>query len=414
MSDLLGGGQKVIIQMNFFEEAQLGPLKLRNRSIRSAAFEGMCPGHTVSDELIKHHVGMTKGGVALTTVAYASVSKGGLSFPHQLWLREGIIPDLKRLVDAVDKAGAKISIQIGHTGNMANKKVSGAKPIAPTGGINWYGPTFPRSMTKTDIAMVIADFVSATRIAAQAGFDAIEVHAGHGYLISQFLSPFTNRRKDEYGGSFENRSRFLKEVLNAVKSGLPQHMAMLVKMNAWDGFEGGITREEGIETAKIIEACCADAVIVSAGFVSKAPMYIMRGKMPLDIMAHFITEPFKKPFVKYFGKQLIPSFPFTEAYLKEDALRIKQAVDVPVVLVGGMNSGKAIDAAMADGFEFIAMARALIENPNFVNDLNLGHLESSACTTCNYCIAKMYSMAVSCHLHEVEMSKQVKALTERL
>lgn len=400
--------------MNFFEEARLGPLSLKNRSIRSAAFEGMCPGHTVSDDLIEHHVAMAKGGVALTTVAYASVNKGGLSFPHQLWLREEIIPNLKKLTDAVHEAGGKISIQIGHTGNMSGKKVSGEQPIAPTGGVNWYGPTFTRTMTKADIETVIRDFISATRIAAKAGFDAVEVHAGHGYLISQFLSPYTNKRKDEYGGSFENRSRFLKEVLTAVKTELPSHMAMLVKMNAWDGFEEGITREEGIETAKIIEECGAHAIVVSAGFVSKAPMYILRGKMPLDIMAHFITEPFKKPFVKYFGKQLIPSYPFSEAYLKEDSMRIKQAVDIPVVLVGGMNSRQAIEAAIADGFEFIAMARALIENPNFVNDLNERKLDTSACTTCNYCIAKMYSRAVSCHLHEENMPNVLQKMVTEL
>lgn len=124
------------------------------------------------------------------------------------------------------------------------------------------------------------DFKNAVRIAAESGFDAVEVHAGHGYLISQFLSPYTNKRRDAYGGSFENRKRFMTEMLMAVRESMPSNMAMIVKMNCWDGFESGITKEEGVLTAKAIEQCGADAVVVSGGFVSRAPMYVMRGRMP--------------------------------------------------------------------------------------------------------------------------------------
>jgi 2,4-dienoyl-CoA reductase-like NADH-dependent reductase (Old Yellow Enzyme family) len=392
----------------FFSPGKLGPLSLRNRSIRAAAFEGMSAQHNVTDALIKYHSSVSKGGIGMTTVAYASVSKSGLSFEHQLWLRDEIIPDLRKLTDAIHHEGAAASIQIGHCGNMANSAVTGIRPIAPSGGINWYGPTFPRGMNNLDIAEVIADFKNGVRIAAESGFDAVEVHAGHGYLISQFLSPYTNKRSDEYGGSFENRSRFMRQVLTAVREALPPHMPLIVKMNCWDGFDGGITKEEALLTAKVIEQCGADAVVVSGGFVSRAPMYVMRGSMPIDVMAYFIRQPFKRFFVKHLGKQLIPSVPFSEGYFMEEAKRIQRAVNIPVILVGGMNSLSTIKKAMNEGFEWIAIARALIENPHFVNDLQSQVIQKSACTICNYCVAKMYTEEMACHLHQTNIPPELK------
>ena len=395
-------------QSKFFIEGKLGPLLLRNRSIRAAAFEGMSEYHNVTDALINYHTSVAKGGVGMTTVAYASVSKSGLSFPHQLWMRPEIVGDLKKLTNSVHREGAAVSVQIGHCGNMANGAVTGGRPIAPSGGINWYGPTFPRSMKPRDMEEVKNDFINAVRIASESGFDAVEVHAGHGYLISQFLSPYTNKRNDEYGGSFENRKRFMTEMLTAVREAMPSNMALIVKMNCWDGFDSGITKEEGVLTAKAVEQCGADAVVVSGGFVSRAPMYVMRGKMPVDIMAYFIRESWKKYFVKLAGEQLIPSVPFTEGYFMEEAKRIQQAIKMPVVLVGGMNSIATIEKAMKEGFQWIAIARALIENTNFVNDLRNEVIEKSDCTICNYCVAKMYSGEMTCHLHEKNLSEELK------
>lgn len=395
-------------QSKFFADGKLGPLTLRNRSIRAAAFEGMSHQHNVTESLIQYHTAVARGGVGMSTVAYAAVSKSGLSFPHQLWMRREIMDDLKKLTDSVHREGAAASVQIGHCGNMANSAVTGVRPIAPSGGINWYGPTFPRSMNARDMEEVKNDFKNAVRIAAESGFDAVEVHAGHGYLISQFLSPYTNRRSDTYGGSFENRRRFMTDVLMAVRKSLPSNMALIVKMNSWDGFDGGITKEEGVLTAKAIEQCGADAVVVSGGFVSRAPMYVMRGKMPVDIMAYFIREGWKKFFVRLAGEQLIPSVAFSEGYFMEEAKRIQQAIKIPVVLVGGMNSIHTIEKAMREGFEWIAFARALIENTNFVNDLRDEVIRQSGCTVCNYCVAKMYSAEMACQLHEKNLPEALK------
>lgn len=397
-----------------FTPGKLGPLTLRNRSIRAAAFEGMSDGHSITPQLLNYHRSVAAGGIGMSTLAYAAVSKGGLSFPHQLWLRKEIIPQLRQFTDALHAEGAAASIQLGHCGNMANAGVSGVRPIAPSGGINWYGPTFPRSMQQKDFKEVIADFAAAVTIAVEGGFDAIEVHAGHGYLISQFLSPYTNKRQDAYGGSFENRSRFMREVLSAVREALPANKALLVKMNSYDGFDGGITKQEGIETAKQIEACGADAIVVSGGFVSRAPMYVMRGSMPIDIMAYFIRDPFKKFFVKLLGKQLIGSVPFSEGYFLEDAANIQAAIKIPVVLVGGMNSLQTINTAMDRGFEFIAIARALIAQPDFINRLRDETISRSACTICNYCVAKMYSGTMTCQLNEKDIPAILQQKINRL
>src|SRR5512138_143677 len=231
-----------------FKPANIGPLTLRNRSIRAAAFEGMCPGHLVSDSLHNYHQSVAAGGIGMTTVAYASVMQSGLSFPHQLWLRKEAIPGLKTLTEAVHREGAAASIQIGHCGNMAKTSVAG-RAIAPTGRFNLYGPTWPRKMNSADFSSVIKAFGEAVRLSREAGFDAVEVHAGHGYLISQFLSPYTNHRKDEWGGLLENRARFMREVIGEVMNAAGNDMAVLVKMNLRDGFRGGMELGESLEVA---------------------------------------------------------------------------------------------------------------------------------------------------------------------
>lgn len=394
-------------QSKLFTEYQIGPLTLRNRTIRSAAFEGMCANFNVTQDLINYHTDVAKGGIGMTTVAYASINKSGISVPHQLWMRREIIDDLIQLTSSVHNEGALASIQIGHSGNMANSRVSGKRPISPSGGINWYGYNFPKKMTKSDIKNVVNDFVDAVIVAAEGDFDAIEVHAGHGYLISQFLSPYTNKRNDEYGGSFENRSRFLREVLVAIKDNLPPHMALIVKMNSYDGFEEGITKQEGIETAKIIEECGADAIVVSSGFVSKTPMYVMRGAMPFDALLHFIKNPIKKYFVNLKGEKAIQPFEFKEGYLVEDAKEIKKAISIPVILVGGLNSLETIDNALNEGFEFMSFARSLIRNTNFINDLRNEVVDKSKCTICNYCFAKSFSGKADCIFNDAEAPKFV-------
>jgi len=397
-----------IMSSLLFTPATLGPLTLRNRSIRSAAFEGMCPGHLVSKDLIDYHVSVARGGVGMTTVAYAAVSRSGLSFDHQLWLRSEAVPGLKRLTDAVHREGAAAAIQIGHCGLMAKKSVSGGVCLSPSGGFNLFGPTWSRAMKKEEIQQVIWDFGEAVKLAREAGFDAVEVHAGHGYLISQFLSASINQRKDLYGGSFENRARFMMEVMREVMKVAGEDMSVLVKMNLRDGFKGGMELDESVQVAKLLEGEGVHALVLSGGFVCRAPMYVMRGKMPVDVMAKEMKEKWMKPAVRWFGNMLMRPEPFSEAYFLSDALEMRKSVMVPLVYVGGMVSGIKIEEVLSGGFEFVQIARALIHDPAFINKLKTGEVLVSGCNHANYCIAVMYSGKMGCYQHQINLPEGLK------
>lgn len=384
-----------------FQPGKLGPLTLRNRSVRSAAFEGMSPGHLVSEDLIRYHQSVAAGGVGMTTVAYAAVSRSGLSFDHQLWLRREAVPGLRRLTDAVHREGAAVAIQIGHCGLMAKKSVSGGLCLAPSGRFNLYGPTWPRTIKPDEIISIVRDFGTSVHLAREAGFDAVEVHAGHGYLISQFLSPYTNKRKDNYGGSFENRSRFLVEVIREVMKSAGNDMGVVVKMNLRDGFSGGMEMDESVRVARLLETEGVHGLVLSGGFVSKAPMYVMRGRMPVEVMADsLVKDKWMKPFLKHFGNLLIKPEPFSEAYFLDDALKIREAVTLPLIYVGGMVSLGTIEKVLGKGFGFIQIARALINDPAFINKLRSGEITRSGCHHANYCIAVMYSGKMRCYQHE--------------
>lgn len=264
-----------------FTPCKIGPLTLRNRTIRAAAFEGMCAGNSPTDLLYDYHRSVARGGIGMTTLAYASVTRNGLSFPHQLWLRPEIVPGLRRITDAIHAEGAAAGIQIGHCGNMSHRGICGCTPLSASSGFNIYSPTFVRGLRKNEIPGIAKAFGTAVKLAREAGFDAVEVHAGHGYLISQFLSPYTNRRRDEYGGSLENRMRFMKICMQEAMEAAGSDMAVLVKTNMRDGFRGGLEIDDCIEVARNLEACGAHALVLSGGFVSRAPMYVMRGQMPI-------------------------------------------------------------------------------------------------------------------------------------
>ncbi|MDD4603007.1 MAG: NADH:flavin oxidoreductase [Bacteroidales bacterium] len=396
-----------------FTSSKLGNLTLRNRSIRSAAFEGMCPGNHVSPELVAYHTAVAAGGIGMTTVAYSAVSKSGLSFEHQLWLRKEEVPALRVLTDAVHKEGAAVAIQLGHCGLMAKKAVSGGVCLAPTGRFNLFGPTWSRTLTVEEIKSIIRDFGIAVNTARESGFDAVEVHAGHGYLISQFLSPYTNKRTDSYGGTFENRCRFMIEVIREVMREAKSDMTVVVKMNIRDGFTGGMELDESIKVANLLQAEGVHGLVLSGGFVCKAPMYVMRGSMQVKVMAKYMPEKWLRPGVKYFGTWIVRKEPFSEGYFLEDALKIREAVTMPLIYVGGLVSREKIEEVLSSGFEFVQFARALINDPGFINKLKPGEVTRSACRHTNYCVAVMYSGMMACYQHEKELPAKWKAKFEK-
>lgn len=402
-----------------FTEASIGPITLRNRTIRSAAFESMCPGNAPSQQLLDYHRSVAAGGVGMTTVAYAAVAQSGLSFDRQLWMRKEIVPGLRKLTDSVHKEGAAASIQLGHCGNMSHKKICGETPIGASNGFNLYSPTFVRGLRRDELRVMAKAYGNAVRLARESGFDAVEIHAGHGYLISQFLSPYTNHRKDEYGGSLDNRMRFMDEVMAEVMKAAGNDMAVLVKMNMRDGFKGGMDIEESLQVAHRLVNDGAQALVLSGGFVSKAPMYVMRGAMPIKAMTHYMDCWWLKWGVRMAGHLMIPTVPFKEAYFLDDAMLFRKEIkNIPLVYVGGLISREKIEDVLDKGFEFVQMGRALLNEPGFVNRMKLDVNARCTCKHSNYCIARMYSIDMACHQRLTEdlpkcLQKEIEELEKQ-
>lgn len=380
-----------------FTPGKIGPITLRNRTIRSAAFEGMCPGNAPSEQLLKYHQSVAAGGIGMTTIAYSAVQQSGLSFPRQLWLKKENIEGLRKVTDAIHKEGAAASIQIGHCGNMSHRNICGCTPISASTGFNLYSPTFVRGMRKDEIEETAKSFGEGVNLAREAGFDAIELHAGHGYLISQFLSPSTNHRKDEFGGSLQNRMRFMEMSMDHVMKAAKDDMGVLIKMNMRDCCRNGMEIDESIEVGKTLEKCGAHALVLSSGFVSSAPMDVMRGAMPFKTMTHYMEGWMMPLLVKLGGRFMVPARPFKEAYFLEDALKFREALNMPLCYIGGLISREKIDEVLDKGFEFVAMARALVNEPGFVNRMMADEKARSACDHSNYCIGRMYTIDMACH-----------------
>ena len=379
-----------------FTPVRLGPITLRNRFVKTATFEGMSPDGVPSPALVEHHRGIAAGGTAMTTVAYCSVARHGLTFEHQLWMRREIVAQLRKLTDAVHDEGGAAAIQLGHAGYFADKHVIGARPMGASRALNLYGMSICREMTEDDIARLLDDFASAARLAVESGFDCLEVHVGHGYLLSQFVSPFTNRRRDGWGGSLEKRVRLPCEVVSRVRDAAGGRVAVIAKMNLDDGFRGGVTHDDAVQVARALEAAGADGLVPSGGFVSRTPFYMLRGTVPVNEMVAIQPGVVRRLGLKLFGRIVVKEYPFTENFFFDGAKRVREAVTIPVALLGGVKTLAGIERAMSAGFELVSMGRALIAEPDLPRRLEAGLTTESRCVPCNLCVVEMEKGGVRC------------------
>ncbi len=389
-----------VVESKIFTPCKIGPVELRNRTIRSAAFENMCQGNRPTQALFDYHTAVARGGIGMTTVAYAAVNRSGLSFDGQLWMREEIVPELRKLTDAIHKEGAKASIQLGHCGNMTHKSTCGSIPVGASSGFNLYSPTIVRKMREDEILQLVKDFGKAVCLAREAGFDCVEIHAGHGYLISQFLSPYTNHRHDKWGGSLDNRMRLMRMVIEEVMDKAGDDIAVIVKTNMYDGFKRGMQVDDCINVAKELERLGVHALVLTAGFVSRAPMTVMAGAMPLKTLAYYMDMRhfwWLKIGVLLFGRLMMPTVPYNEAYFLDTAKIFRENLSLPLIYVGGMISKDKMEEVLDNGFVAFQMARALINDTDFVNKLMSGEVQKSGCGHSNYCIGRMYSKDMKCH-----------------
>lgn len=375
-----------------FDPLKIGPITLRNRFIRAGANEGMVVDGAPSQALVKHHRDMAAGGVGLCTAAYGAVSKVGRTLPNQVWIRPEIIPDLRALADAVHGEGGKMSYQLTHGGLfVTGLKVKGRVMSACTGfnkaGI-FAGNFFSRAMNEDDMEQVIGEFVEAAQVCREAGLDAVELHMGHGYLLNQFLSPFNNKRRDPYGGTAENRARFPAAVLAAVKAAVGRDMAVIAKINVSDGVKGGATVEDGIVTARALEAAGADLLVLSGGRNVESGYFMFGSNHSAEEMEKVLG---KTASIAFKLSQLTaPKVTFREMYFLEYSRQIRAAVKMPLGYLGGVKSLANTEQAMAEGFDAVVIARAFIHDPALVNKFQTGELKASGCTNCNRCVPYIY------------------------
>ncbi|NLV73041.1 MAG: NADH:flavin oxidoreductase [Actinobacteria bacterium] len=383
-----------------FSSFVLEGLELRNRVVRAGCFEGMSQGGMVTEDLIEHHRQVAAGGVGMTTLSYCSVSEDGRAFSHELWMRPKILSGLSRFTSAVHDAGAAASIQLGHCGFFASPSVIGMRPLGASPKFCLFRLSYCREMTEDDIEEKTNDFVHAATLARQAGFDAVEIHAGHGYLLSQFISPWTNRRKDHYGGPLENRVRFPAEVVRRVRAAVGADYPILVKMNQRDGMRGGLELDEAVQIAQTFEAAGASALVPSCGFTASTPFYMLRGRRPVKEMVQAQNGFFYKLGLSLFGWIMVQRYPFEPLFLVEGARQIRDKVRIPVGYVGGVRSITEMERLIAEGFAFVQLGRPTIRDPKFVNRLESGEIAASDCDQCNRCVASMSADGVTCALND--------------
>jgi 2,4-dienoyl-CoA reductase-like NADH-dependent reductase (Old Yellow Enzyme family) len=377
-----------------FSPAKLGPVTLRNRIIKAATFEGATPDALVTDDLINYHRLPAAGGVGMTTVAYCAVSPGGRTEGRQIWMRPEAVPGLRRLTEAIHAEGAKISAQIGHAGPVADARSNKVKALAPVRFFNPIAMRFAKHATVDDIRDVIDAHAEAAKFAIDAGFDAVEIHLGHGYFCSSFLSPMINRRTDEFGGSLQNRAKVARDVVLAVDRAVDGQIAVTAKLNMSDGIRGGITIDEAIQTAKWLEEDGGlDAITLTAGSSLVNPMYLFRGDAPVKEFARAFKPPMRWG-VRLMGKKFLREYPYRDAYLLDHARKFRAELSMPLILLGGITNRETMELAMAEGFQFVAMARALLAEPDLINRIKADgdrHTVRSACTHCNQCMPTIYS-----------------------
>jgi 2,4-dienoyl-CoA reductase-like NADH-dependent reductase (Old Yellow Enzyme family) len=365
-------------------------LTLKNRFIKAATFEGRMPRGEVTDGLIDFHAEVADGGAAMTTVAYCAISPGGRVHRDTMVLDRRRAEALRRLTDAVHARDALVCAQIGHAGLVANTRSNRTPTLAPSTRISAPAMGLVRGATVEQIGEVVEDFGAAARNAVEAGFDAVELHLGHGYLVSSFLSPNLNKRKDRFGGDTVRRAELARRVTERVRTEVGDAVAVTAKFNMDDGVRGGFWLTDSLPTARLLESDGhLDALELTGGSSLSNPMYYFRGEVP---MAEFIAS---QPAIvglglRVIGRRMFREYPFEEAFFLPLARQFRETLSMPLILLGGVNTMATVSDALAEGFEFVAMARALLRDPDLVNKFRTGTAREGMCVHCTKCMATIY------------------------
>ncbi len=346
-----------------FEKSDLAGLRLRNRTFRSATWEGLADEDGfVRPELIRLITQLAKNSVGMIVLGYLYVSPEGRGLPFQtgVW-DEAHVEGLSKIAEAVHKEGGLVAAQVAHAGGRTRAEyINGKRPMAPFAVEGFSFGDTPSEMTIPEIAAVIERFADGARRVKKAGFDAVQLHSAHNYLLSQFLNPLVNRRSDHYGGSPENRRRFLAEVYETVRDAVGNEFPILVKLNTTDGPEGGISIQEALDAARILSDRGMAAIEVSGGIAGS------------DIFRPSRTG-------------ILTSF--QEAYFREAASVFKQELTIPVILVGGLKSYEVAEEILErEEADYVSFSRPLICEPDLIARWKKGERSRSKCLSCNLCL----------------------------
>ncbi len=370
-----------------FEPASIGKLALKNRIVRSAFMENMAtPDGLPTDDTLRLYERLARGGVGLIITGMAYVNRMGRGQPLQHGAHiDAMIPAWRRITDSVHQLGGKIAMQIVHCGRQANPKaLDGRRAVAPSAAPNLYYLTRPRSMTRDEIVQTIKDFGDAAVRVKEAGFDAVQIHGAHGYLVSSFFSPLTNRRRDEWGGDAARRFRFPAEVYNSIRRSVGFDFPVLFKMNADDFICGGLTPAESFPAARRLAEMGLDAVEISGG-IFETCLKTSRGGLPADLFALDRGPIARQCLLALFKLQKI-FIPFKEAYFLPYAAKIKPTLKIPLILVGGIRTPETAERILETGAaDFISMARPLVREPDLPNKWLSGRRVAAQCLSCNRC-----------------------------
>lgn len=372
-----------------FSPTRLGPLTLRNRFIKAATFEGMADDGLVSDRLVEFHRSVAAGGVAMTTLAFLAVSEDGRGAPGEIVVGKRVVPGLVRIADAVHAEGALIAGQIGHAGPVA--AALGKRGLAPSRVMSAMALRPTRAATHGDLQRVVDAFAEASLRLEEAGFDAVEIHMGHGYLLSSFLSPVLNRRNDEFGGDVQRRAELPRRIAAAIRSTVSNRIAVTAKLNLDDGAGGGTELGDVIDTVRLFESDgTLDAVTLTGGSSFRDPMYLLRGPAPVRELAAAFPQPMRSV-IRIGGRRFLRSYPFSEGFFLDRSRRVRAATSLPLIALGGINQLTTVEQTLADGFLAVALGRALLHEPGLVNRWQSGDTPTSGCTHCNRCMPTIYS-----------------------
>jgi 2,4-dienoyl-CoA reductase-like NADH-dependent reductase (Old Yellow Enzyme family) len=379
-------------------------MELKNRLVRSATHEGMADRNGFpTQDLFRLYKRLAKGGVGLIITGLAFVtSDGKIPFPGMQGIdTDDHIPRYRELVQWVHENGARICMQIAHCGRQTTQEAIGTEPIAPSAVKEKTLFVKPREMTEEDIERIIEAFAQAACRVKEAGFDAVQVHGAHGYLVNQFLCPHTNIRRDRWGGSLENRMRFVRKIYERCRQQVGDDFPILIKINGTDNMKDGLKIEESAVMAQMMDEMGFDGIEVSCG-IGEDGFSTLRGNVPVEAILEWPMYRDKNPLfrfiMKHFGRRIIKPPPMTQAYNRESARIIKNKVKAPVFLVGGITDPASMEEIVGKGeADYISLCRALIIDPSFPEKIKSGSRDLSKCIHCNLCITYSFWPPLKCY-----------------